>query len=162
MARTRTVLVDIRKLQKLEAEGVIVLRLMMACNDIVTANKALGACRTDADEKAGYIRRGEAMYHVRLQLGHLKEALDIVRQIRDSPRLQAFIGRCPVGTANDFAELLSFTRGGARHREFRQYIELVRHKVTFHYDSGMVTSALRDRALRRGETAHFMTFADGL
>ena len=66
MARTRSLLVSIRKLDRQGDEGVIVLRLMMACNDLTTANQALGACREGRSERTDYIRRGAELYFVRL------------------------------------------------------------------------------------------------
>lgn len=162
MANTRTLLVDIGKLQRLEKESAIVLRLMMACNDITTCNQALGACRADPCEKTDYIRRGAGMYFLRLQLAHLNEAFKAVSDISRHPKLQTMVDRCPRATADQLADLLSFADGGARRKEFQRYVESVRHKVTFHYDQGKVQAALRDRARRRGETAHFVTFSDDI
>jgi hypothetical protein len=162
MERTRTLLVNIRKLDRQGDEGVIVLRLMMACNDLTTANQALGACREDKCEKTDYIRRGAAMYFVRLQMAHLHEALKIVSEIRGYQSLLSLINDCPHGTADRFAQLLRFVEGGTRRDDFHKYVELVRHKVTFHYDKRKIQAALSDRARRRGDVAHLMTMADDI
>ena len=160
MARTRTLLVNIRKLDRQGSEGVVVVRLMMACNDLTTANQALGACLENKGGRVDYIRRGGAMYFVRLQIAHLHEALKIVSQIRRYPRLLSLINDCPGETSDHFAQLLSFADGGAHQGDFRKYVELVRHKVTFHYDERKIQAALSDRARRRGDAAHFMTLSD--
>ena len=160
MARTRTLLVNIRKLDRQGDEGVIVLRLMMTCNELTTANQALGACREDKCEKTDYIRRGAALYFVRLQMAHLHEALKIVSEIRGCQSLMSLINDCPGGTADRFAQLLCFADGGAHQGDFRKYVELVRHKVAFHYDKRKIQAALSDRARRRGDAVHFVTVAD--
>src|ERR1035438_3780315 len=121
MARTRTLLVDIRKLHRQGDEGVIVLRMMMACNDLTTANQALGACREDTSEKTDYIRRGAAMYFVRLQMAHLNEALKIVNEIRGYPSLLSMIHDCPGQTSDHFAQLLCFVDGGTQRGDFLKY-----------------------------------------
>lgn len=162
MARTRTLLVDINKLHSQGDEGGVVLRLMMACNDLTTANQALGKCREDTCEKTDYIRRGAALYFVRLQLSHLYEALKVVKEIQKYPELVSLADECPGGATECFARLLSYANGGANEVDFRNYVELVRHKVTFHYDPRKVAIALTDRARRRGNTAHLMTIADDI
>jgi len=162
MARTRTLLVNIRKLHRQGDEGVIVLRLMMACNDLTTANQALGACLEDNCEKTDYIRRGAAMYFVRLQMAHLHEALKIVSEIRGYQSLLSLINDCPKGTSDRFAQLLCFADGGTHRSDFHKYVELVRHKVTFHYDKRTIQAALSDRARRRGDAVHLMTVADDI
>jgi hypothetical protein len=162
MAHTRRLPVDIRKLQGQGDEGVLILRLMMACNDLTTANQSLGMYRNDAREKTDYVRWGATMYFVRLQLSHLHEALKVVSEIRNHPKLLRLVGNCPGGSAECFARLLSFADGGANEGAFHKYVELVRHKVTFHYDRRKVGAALNDRARRRGDAAHFMTIADDI
>jgi hypothetical protein len=129
MARTRTLLVDIRKLQRQGAEGATVLRLMMACNDLTTANQALGASREDTCEKTAYIRRGAAMYFVRLQMAHLHEALKVVREIQGFQRLRNLVDDCPGDAADLFAQLLSFAGGSAQHDDFLKVSVRATHLV---------------------------------
>ena len=61
-----------------------------------------------------------------------------------------------------FAQLLCFADGGTHQGDFRKYVELVRHKVTFHYDKPKIQTALSDRAPRRGDAAHLVTVADDI
>lgn len=135
---------------------------MMACNDLTTANQALGKCREETGERTDYIRRGAQLYFVRVQMSHLHEALKVIREIQKYPALSSLVDECPGGAAESFAWLLNFAEGGIHEKEFRNYVELVRHKVTFHYDPRKVASALADRARRRGDTAHYMTIADDI
>jgi hypothetical protein len=162
MAHIRTLLVDVRKLDRQGEEGAIVVSLMMACNDLTAANQALGACRDDSDEKTDYIRRGAAMYFIRLQMAHLHEALKIVKRINTHANLLSLINDCPDGTADHFAELLCFAEGGTKRCDFKKYVGSVRNKIAFHYDKEKIKSALSDRARRRGDVAHFMTVADDI
>jgi hypothetical protein len=104
--------------------------------------------------------RGAALYFVRLQMAHLHEALKIVNEIQGRPNLRRLVDECH---ATDlFDQLLTFAKGGPQRGDFQRYVELVRHKVTFHYDQDMVQAALDDRAGRRGDTAHFVTLADDI
>lgn len=102
------------------------------------------------------------MYFVRLQLSHLHEALEVVSQIRDHPKLLRLIDDCPTGGTDCFAQLLNFAKGGSNESQFRQYVKLVRNKVTFHYNADKVGAALGDRARRRGDKAHYITIADDI
>lgn len=160
MARVRTLLVDLGKIQRLGDEGALVLQLMMACNDLAAANQALGRCREDTSERTRSVRRGTSLYFVRLQLAHLKEALDIIHEIHDCPNLREIVDDCPRPIPEYFVKLLTFAKGGTREREFVKYVALVRHKITFHYDHRIIQAALNHRSRRRGHIAHFMTIAD--
>jgi hypothetical protein len=160
MARTRTLLVDIRKLERQGADGATVLCLMMALNDFATANQALGAIREDTSERTDYIRRGAGMYFVRVQMAHLYEAIELISAIDASPTLRQLVDACPGDAAEKFSELLNFAQGASPKEHVRKYLQLVRNKIAFHYDRDKVLTALSDRAARRGDAAHLMTISD--
>lgn len=111
MAHARRLPVDIRKLQSQGDEGVLILRLMMACNDLTTANQALGMSYKDTREKTDYIRRGSTMYFVRLQLSHLHEALEVVSEIRDHPKLLRVIEDCPKWRGGQLCAIVNVCKG---------------------------------------------------
>jgi hypothetical protein len=160
MARTTTLYVDIRKLARDGPEGAIVMRLMMALNDLATANEALGRVRAETCEKTEYIRRGAQMYFVRIQMGHLREAFLLLEEIDKSRNLRSLVDLCPDETASLFSKLLRFAKGGAEHDDFLRYVELVRHNIAFHYSPKKVLAALRDRATRWRNLQHRITLSD--
>src|SRR6266436_2097753 len=130
MAGTRTLFVNIQKLERQGADAGIILRLMMACNDLTLANQALGRYGEDRTE---YIRRGAGLYFVRVQIGHLHECLNVIRDIKRSPILRALIGRCPLRVQKRFETLMMYAEGGSKRQEFADHFELVRHNTAFHY-----------------------------
>jgi hypothetical protein len=160
MPTTRTLLVDIRKLERQGDEGLIALRLMIACNDLTTVNHALARCRKDTSERTQYVDQGSEMYFIRLQIAHLNEALKVIVDLRDHPNLRRMVDDCHGSIADYFVRLLSFAPGETNQKQFLKYVELVRHNITFHYDKGRIRAALKDRSKRLGDTAHFMTIAD--
>jgi hypothetical protein len=159
VARTRTILVDVGKLHRLGAEGALVVRLMMALNDLTMGNNAQGKlCPTDGSEPT-YMERVAAMYLVRIQMAHLNEAFKIVEEIKANSGLLAFIAGCPSVVAEKFNQLLCFAKGGSKRHEFCKYIETVRNKAAFHYDRGEVECALDEYATRKGHVGQLATFS---
>jgi hypothetical protein len=71
MGQTRTLFMDIRKLDRQGDDAAIVLRLMMACNDLVLVNSILGKYKNDQSPSTEYIRRGAGLYLIRVQIAHL-------------------------------------------------------------------------------------------
>jgi hypothetical protein len=160
MSRTKTISIDLRKLYAHDEESVIVLRLMMACNDLATANEALGRWQRESDDRKQYIRHGALMYFIRLQMAHLNEALSVIPDLRANTILLGLVAECPSSTAELFNFLCDHVVGGKRRKEFDKYLVRVRHQITFHYDQGIIRRALKDRTRRRGDDAHWMTLAD--
>jgi hypothetical protein len=162
MSRTKRIPIDLCKLNAHDKESVIVLQLMTACNDLATANEALGRWQGKSDEHTAYFRRGALMYFIRLQMAHLNEALKVISDLRANTILLGLVANCPHSTAELFNFLCDYAVGGKRRKEFEKHLVRVRHKITFHYDPGIIRKALQDRARRRGDDAHWMTLADDL
>lgn len=147
MSWTRTLLVDLSKMARQLDDASVVLRLMMVCNDLTVANAKLGEARQMEDTGPfEHLRWGTGMYFVRLQIGHLNEAMSVLHDLRNRPRLMELAVRCSEHAQEKFHELEACLQGGSQHREFQSKLELVRHKTVFHYDNKLVRNALRDRA----------------
>ena len=100
------------------------------------------------------------MYFVRLQCGHLNEAMKVVRQIRDEATLRAEVGRCSAEVRVAFDRLTSCLDDGPDATDFRRYVGAIRNKTAFHYDAKMTLAALNDRASRDEAATGSITAGD--
>ena len=73
--------------------------------------------------------RGVKICFVRLQISHIFEAIKIIEEIRDNPKLMKVVDRSDNATRKGFAALQAFI-GGA---EFKMMAR-IRNNLTFHYD----------------------------
>lgn len=60
----------------------LVVKLMMACNDMQLANEALSSWKENQPRNRQCRQAGAKMYFARLQMAHLHEALKIIEEIR--------------------------------------------------------------------------------
>ncbi len=148
MPVTETSFVYFDSLRAAGSAGGIIVRLMMASNDISIANQSQAHYETGLPRNQRHVSQGARMYFVRLQLGHLNEALKIVADVRDSQRLTMVLARCSPKCQLRFDRLVECLPGGQEHSKFKKYIMLARHKIIFHYDAKMVQRAIEDRAER--------------
>src|SRR5262249_26257358 len=80
-----------RKLQLRGKSGVLIVKLMMACNDLQLANEALDVWAEEQPRNRKYREVGARIYFIRLQFAHLYEALGIVDEIRRDSDLMRMI-----------------------------------------------------------------------
>lgn len=167
--RTITRFVDFQWLATQGDAGIIVIKLMMACNDMQLANEALSEWKEDQPPHRKYRQSGAAMYFIRLQMSHLFEALKIVEAIRNDTTLMAVIGRCDSKTQKSFQSLTPFLTGGLRNKWLENMVGQLRSNLVFHYNETgkLIDRAIADRAKRtearyspitRGSTAHLWHF----
>jgi hypothetical protein len=150
MSRTHTRLMDYRRLQSRGQSGVLVVSLMMACNDLQLANEALTSWAAEQPRTRKYREIGARIYFIRLQFAHLYEALRIVEEIRNDPHLMRIIEQGDSQTRHSFDRLTPFLRDGSRRRWFEDMVGRIRNNVTFHYErSGtLIERAISDIASR--------------
>jgi hypothetical protein len=144
--KTITQYVDLAKMARQPEEASTVIRLMMVCNDVATARVGLAEAWDEALEIPQHVRWGRKMYMVRLQIGHLAEALPVVAALRASRRLMRIVHALPEQGQNHFHELESCLEGGQRYGLFTSVIVQARNTTSFHYDDKLIRRALRDRA----------------
>ena len=130
---------------------------MMACNDLVLVNSILGRYTADQAPSADYIRRGAGLYLVRVQMAHLYECFDVIRDIAASANLQAFMNRCPPHIGERFGTLAKYIPGGVNEEELEKNFGIVRSAITFHYDRKLIRRALLDRSRRQSPPLHKIT-----
>jgi hypothetical protein len=156
---TSTLFVDLQRLHAQGESGSIVVRLMMAANALALANQCLK--REDEDRRPirSHVIRGAKMYFINLQCGHLHEGLKIIEEIRNKKDLRAELDSCSEFAKTAFNELVECLNGGSKCDAFLQYIELVRHKVAFHYDPKLTSKAL-ERLVSRTTTSTITSGSD--
>ncbi|MDP9607231.1 UNVERIFIED_ORG: hypothetical protein J2W38_007052 [Variovorax paradoxus] len=133
MARTTTRQINFERLQFRGPEAAVVIKLMMAANDMSYANQCLADYKEAIARGDHSVRPNGGLYWVRLQIAHLSEAFFILKQIQDSSELMKLVAQCDLRTRESFAKLQPFLPRGAKHPQFVQWVEKVRSNVTFHY-----------------------------
>jgi hypothetical protein len=125
------------RFDRLSARGddaVLIVKLMMAFNDVAIANEGLADCKKRLAEKRTDKDRGAALYFIRLQAAHLVEAMTVVDQVAKSRLLRQLISTCPQPCLEAFARLVDIRTDRAARKKFNQYFEVMRNNVTFHYN----------------------------
>jgi hypothetical protein len=72
----------------------VMVRLMMAMNDLGVANSALAEWEQTKDQKKAARRNGGKLYYGRMMMAHVYEALSIIKEIKNGPHLKASLLRC--------------------------------------------------------------------
>ena len=169
MSRTTTRFVHFRHFQLGGPSAAIVIKLMMACNDMQIANECLAEWKRQQPRHRKHRERGARMYFVRLQISHLFEAFKIVEQIRGDSNLMRLVKQCDLKTQSSFRELESFLPKGAKRPWLQKMVGRLRNKLVFHYDeSGKLIvravsdlakgTAARPSSITRGSTAYLWHF----
>lgn len=170
MTRTTTKIVDFQRLKLLgKSAETVIIKLMMACNDMQLANEALAEWKKEQPRLQKHREVGAKMYFLRLQISHLYEALKIVEQIRIDGSLLRLVKQCDQRTQNSFHELEPFLPNGSKRDCFESMVGRLRHNLVFHYDESgkLIERAISDRAGRpearyssvtRGSTAYLWHF----
>jgi hypothetical protein len=129
-------------------EAVIVVKLMMAFNDLAVSNEGLSIFKERYATKQNNKDRGAAMYFIRLQASHLYEAMKVVDAIAVHERLRNVLAQCSGATRSAFDRLIALRSDEVQKRTFKQYVGRLRHNLTFHYDESgdLVRRAMAGRA----------------
>lgn len=162
-------MVDFDELLRRESTAPIVVKLMMACNDLSLANEALVRWQEEQPRMQKHRELGARMYFVRIELSHLLEGLKVVEEIRKSPELMALLSHCDARTQNSFHNLQRVLPKGKERKRLEKLVGKLRHNLAFHYDESgkLIKNAIADRASRtqaqyssvtRGSTAHLWRF----
>ena len=169
MARTLTKYVNFQTLQARGDSANIVIKLMMACNDLSLANQSLLEWKKELSRSKKPRQIGARMYFVRTQFAHLHEGMKVISEIKECPVLMALVDRCDSKTQRSFQELEQFLHNGSTYDDFHKLVGCIMHNLTFHYDQSgrQIKQAISDRAGRpearfssvsRGDTAYLWHF----
>lgn len=131
---TSTTYVTFDRLSARGDDAVLVVKLMMAFNDLAIANEGLDASKKRLAQKYTDKDRGAALYFIRVQASHLFEAMTIIDQVAASSSLQQLLSACSEQCQEAFARLLHIRTDATARKKFELYFALLRNNVTFHYD----------------------------
>lgn len=137
-----------QKLATRGGEAVIIVKLMMAFNDLALANECLALSRSQYTTRHRDKCRGAAMYFVRLQASHLYEAMKIVDAIAADQGLIKVVDSCSQKAKAAFQELLKLRQEENQRTKFERWVGQLRHNITFHYDESgrLIKKAIAKRA----------------
>jgi len=162
MSRTRTIFVDLQRLQLDPDSASIIINLMMAANDIALANQCLKKIKSEESRIRRPIQRGAAMYFIRLQCGHLNEGLKVIQDIKDNKQLFSRVKLCSQTAKDSFEKMADCLKGGKENKKFEQYVGRIRHNTIFHYDKKLINKALAARAGRKESSRSKITLGDDI
>jgi hypothetical protein len=166
---TCTKAVNFRDLQERGEAAAILVRLMMAANDLALSNECLDLFSREQSPFRKHRQMGARIYFLNLQLGHLSEAMDVVHEIKSCEDLLDLVGRCDSRTREAFDLLQRYLPGGTERAEFERYVIQIRNNLVFHYEKAgkLIKRAIADRASRvdgrmssitRGSNAYLWRF----
>jgi hypothetical protein len=106
-----------------------------SCNDITLAEDAFS--RWVEEERPAWKGRqtGAKMYFFRLQISHIHEAMEVIKQIKKDHLLA--VEATDPRTRESFAALQAFLKSD----DYKKIAKLMRHFVTFHYQQGPVETS---------------------
>ncbi len=135
---SRTWTVRSAKLLEDEKLGSVILRLMIAMNDIGITNTSMVEWEKTEDPKKKKRWRGGVLYFGRVQSAHLFEALSIVKQIRDDKDLMATVDRADKRTQESFQTVAKFIDDPDYN-----IMAKMRNVIAFHYEPKLAVRRLQ-------------------
>jgi hypothetical protein len=121
-----------------EAVAAVVVRLMMALNDIAMANEGLGEWTVTQEPRKLARQNGGRLYYGRMLMAHVYEALSIIEDVQKSPRLSALVQACDPQTISSFDAVATFLTTDDYGK-----LRRLRNKVSFHYDRELALEAVK-------------------
>jgi hypothetical protein len=119
----------------------VIVRLMMAMNDIAMANEGLGEWTATADRKRLFRQNGGRLYYGRMLMAHVYEALSVIDDIQKDTKLRAAVKKCDAKTRSSFEAVAKFL-GTDDHKMLLR----IRNNASFHYERKLAVKALEQIA----------------
>jgi hypothetical protein len=88
--------------------GSVLARLMMIVNDMAIVNESLRMWSTSTDKPWESRKGGGRALFARVQMSYVFEALEVIKEIRDSKALTAEVQKCTTKTQDSFAVVKGF------------------------------------------------------
>jgi hypothetical protein len=104
-----------------------------------------------------HLQIGALQYFVRLMVAHLHEALPLIEQFEDFQELKDILTRCSKEAQAGFGAMRDCLRGGKDHVIFATTAARLRNKLSFHYDSQHVRTAINRLANDRVQPPALIT-----
>jgi hypothetical protein len=105
----------------------IMVRLMMTVNDLSLINNAIGDWSEARERKKVRRKISGTLYFVRILMGHVYEALKLIRVISEHPQLRDTVMDCDRRTIEEFLLIESFVKSPEM-----EILEDFRNKAAFH------------------------------
>jgi hypothetical protein len=135
---SRTWSVRSAKLLNDEKLGSVVLRLMLAMNDIGVTNSSMSEWEKTGDPKKKARWRGGVLYFGRVQSAHLFEAFRIIDEIKNDSDLMSAVDRADRATRQSFETVKKFLDD-----DDYKMIAKMRNVVAFHYGPKLMLRCLQ-------------------
>ena len=103
--------------------------MMMSINDLSLINNAIGDWSEATDRKKVRRKVGEELYYVRILMGHVYEALKMIKFMAKDPKLRDMVMDCDRHTIEGFLLVEKFVESPEM-----DIPEDFRNKAAFHYD----------------------------
>jgi hypothetical protein len=152
VASSRTRISTLRQVGSKRVIGPVGVRLMMALNDMSLANDSLAQWHDEQPRNRRGRQTGAKMYFLRVLISHTFEALEIVKQIRDTPELTSAVEQCDAQTQSSFAAVVKAIGADDYKRMLR-----IRNDISFHYGRKIVERGLEEIATEHPDVAVAMT-----
>jgi hypothetical protein len=111
---------------------------MMVINDNAIADETARMWQADSSERRK-VRRQEAFkYMVELQIAHIYEGMQIIREIEKNSRLKAYVDECDRPTRSEFAQLVAYLTDP----KYEGIMGRMRNNLAFHYGAKLTKRAL--------------------
>jgi len=146
MGRSTTWFIKARTIAGQEELAAVLIRLMLSINDLSLANAAIEDWNSTTQQTRERRKRGALMYFTRVLLGHVHEALEIVRDISKSPTLRAAVDRCDKATTSSYGKLEAFVNSSEV-----APLNRLRNRAAFHYDKQLPLRSLAQIATQASD-----------
>jgi hypothetical protein len=130
-------------------------RLMLIVNDMAIVNESLRAWSTSEDKRWKARRDGGRALFGRIQMSYVYEALEGIKDIRDSPSLMAELEKCNKETQECFAAVKAFID-----TDDYKKLTVFRNNIGFHYSDKLSERAVREIANEFPDDTSPMTLAE--
>jgi len=135
---SRTKIIAIDKLARDPDLGSVLVRLMMVINDNAIGDETARMWQADTSEKRKGRRQEAFKYMVELQIGHIYEGMQIIREIDQSSKLKAYVDECDRPTRNEFDQLVAYLTDA----KYERIMGRMRNNLAFHYSAKLTKRAL--------------------
>lgn len=122
MGTTNTIYLKFESLSRCGEEGLLVIRLMMAFNDLAVTNECMSIFKKRYSKNKSDKNLGAAMYFIRAQSSHLYEAMKIVKQINGNDKLKMQLNVCSSKAKNAFENLIDYLPDGTKNEQYKKYV----------------------------------------
>jgi hypothetical protein len=133
----------------------LVPRLMMIVNDMVIVNEFLKVWSTSKEKRWESRKGGGRALFARVQMSYVFEALEVIKEIRDSAALMAEVQKCDEKTRKSFEAVKTFLDTD----DYKKLIQ-VRHNVGFHYAPKLAERAVKEIAADAPDDSSPMTLGE--